>query len=231
MTEPSSPDPLTGVIAAMDRLRSPGGCPWDAAQTHQSLAPYALEEAYELVEAVESGDRAALRSELGDLLLQVVFHARVAEEHPDDPFELSDVAQVLLDKLHRRHPHVFGSAPPAQSAAEVEAAWHEIKKAERSRAQDSQPEAPDVLAGIPTALPALARAQKVARRLRREGARDADLLGEHGVGDDAGRSDPVADLGRELMDLVLRAEAIGADAESALRAHVRQISRTSGGPT
>lgn len=97
---------LGAVVAAMDRLRSPGGCPWDAEQTHRSLAPYAIEEAYELAEAAEADDRPGLRGELGDLLLQVVFHARVAEEHPEDPFTLDDVARVLLDKLVRRHPHV-----------------------------------------------------------------------------------------------------------------------------
>ncbi len=203
---------MAAVVAAMDRLRSPGGCPWDAEQTHRSLAPYAVEEAFELAEAAESDDRAALRGELGDLLLQVLFHARVAEEHPSDPFDLEDVAQVLLDKLVRRHPHVFAETDGVRSAADVEVAWHEIKKRERS--------GEDVLAGIPLALPALARAQKVARRLRREGVVQDALLGEDGP--------PPADgaegaLGRELMGLVLRAEAAGVDAEAALRAHLRRL--------
>lgn len=257
----SSLGPLSGVVAAMDQLRSPGGCPWDAEQTHLSLAPYAIEEAYELAEAIETDDRDGLRSELGDLLLQVLFHARVAEEHPADPFDLSDVARTLLDKLHRRHPHVFGDEPQAQTTAEVEQAWHEIKKRERAEsaasagtadATDATPSAttprPDVLAGIPEALPALARAQKVARRLRREGAQDADLLVAGGVADqsaagatadhpadsavvDQPGSAVVADLGRELMALVLRAEALGVDAEAALRQHIREISRTPGSPT
>ncbi|PYG00895.1 XTP/dITP diphosphohydrolase [Georgenia satyanarayanai] len=203
---------LAAVVAAMDRLRSPGGCPWDAEQTHRSLAPYAVEEAFELAEAAESDDRDALRGELGDLLLQVLFHARVAEEHPSDPFGLDDVAQVLLDKLVRRHPHVFAEADAARSAADVEAAWHEIKKLERT--------GEDVLAGIPLALPALARAQKVTRRLRREGTADDVLL-------DADSSPAVVDeeaaLGRELMGLVLRAEDAGVDAEAALRAHLRRL--------
>ncbi|QDB80640.1 MazG family protein [Georgenia wutianyii] len=200
----------------MDRLRSPGGCPWDAEQTHRSLAPYAIEEAYELAEAAEAEDRAALRGELGDLLLQVVFHARVAQEHPQEPFDLADVAQELLDKLHRRHPHVFADAA-ASSAAEVETAWHEIKKQER--------EGQDVLTGIPVALPALARAQKIARRLRREGSQDAELLGP---ADPA--ADPEAALGRELMALVLRADAAGLDAEAALRAHLRGLQGRRSGP-
>src|SRR5690554_2119017 len=178
----------------MDRLRSPGGCPWDAEQTHVSLAPYAIEEAYELAEAAEADDRAALRGELGDLLLQVVFHARVAQEHPEEPFTLEDVAQELLDKLVRRHPHVFADGA-ASTAAEVETAWHEIKKRER----DGQ----DVLAGIPVALPALARAQKVARRLRREGVADAELLAPA----DEPAAPDTAELGRELMALVLHADA------------------------
>ncbi|WP_454084563.1 MazG family protein [Georgenia sp. Marseille-Q6866] len=214
-------DAMAAVVAAMDRLRSPGGCPWDAEQTHRSLAPYAVEEAFELAEAAESDDRDALRGELGDLLLQVLFHARVAEEHPNDPFDLDDVAQVLLDKLVRRHPHVFAEADDVSSAADVEAAWHEIKKRERT--------GEDVLAGIPLALPALARAQKVTRRLRREGTADDALLG--------GESSPAvvdedAALGRELMGLVLRAEDAGVDAEAALRAHLRTLQDARGqGPS
>lgn len=203
-------DALAAVVAAMDRLRSPGGCPWDAEQTHRSLAPYAVEEAFELAEAAESDDRDALRGELGDLLLQVLFHARVAEEHPSDPFDLDDVAQVLLDKLVRRHPHVFAEADGVRSAADVEAAWHEIKKGERT--------GEDVLAGIPLALPALARAQKVARRLGREGVGEGALLGGATAPADVDQA-----LGRELMALVLRAEAAGVDAEASLRAHLRRL--------
>ena len=203
---------LAAVVAAMDQLRSPGGCPWDAEQTHRSLAPYAVEEAFELAEAAESDDREALRGELGDLLFQVLFHARVAEEHPRDPFDLDDVAQVLLDKLVRRHPHVFAQADDVRSAADVEAAWHEIKKRERT--------GEDVLAGIPLALPALARAQKVTRRLRREGATQDALLGPDAAPPADGEE---AALGRELMGLVLRAEDAGLDAEAALRAHLRHL--------
>src|SRR5690606_24656942 len=148
---------LLDVVAVMDRLRSPGGCPWDAEQTHASLVRYALEEAYEVAEAVEDGDRAALREELGDLLLQVVFHARIATEHPTDPFDVDDVAAGIAAKLRRRHPHVFGSPstgshgdvsaaehPPGGSttdpsgdevidAAEVRARWDRLKLAEDGR--------------------------------------------------------------------------------------------------
>lgn len=120
------------LVAVMDRLRSPGGCPWDAAQTHASLAPYAVEEAYEVVEAAEAGDLPALREELGDLLLQVVFHARVAQEDAEAPFDVVDVVDDLVAKLVRRHPHVFADAD-ASGPAEVEAAWRRIKDAEKRR--------------------------------------------------------------------------------------------------
>lgn len=122
---------LLDVVACMDRLRSPGGCPWDAAQTHQTLAPYLSEEAAEALEAIESGDRAHLVEELGDVLLQVAFHARVGEEHPTDPFSIDDVATGLVAKLVRRHPHVFADGT-ASTPEEVEAAWAQIKAAERA---------------------------------------------------------------------------------------------------
>ena len=199
----------------MDRLRSPGGCPWDAEQTHRSLAPYAVEEAYELAEAAERDDRAGLRGELGDVLLQVLFHARIAEEHPDEPFDLSDVAQELHDKLVRRHPHVFGGAEAVTSAEQVEEAWDQIKQRERAGAS--------VLTGIPLALPALARAQKVARRLRRAEVTDAELQADPATA--VAEVDPAVAVGAELMTLVLRAEQLGVDAEAALRAHVRQLTQ------
>src|ERR1700710_2313717 len=111
----------------MDRLRSPGGCPWDAAQTHESLTRYLLEEAYEVVEAIETGDAALLREELGDLLLQVLFHARITQELPDDAaFGIDEVATDLVDKLVRRHPHVFADAE-AGSTAELNETWERQK--------------------------------------------------------------------------------------------------------
>ena len=142
----------------MDQLRSPGGCPWDAQQTHDSLATYLLEETYETLEAIDSGDRVHLREELGDLLLQVVFHARIATEHPDDPWTIDDVAAEISDKLVRRHPHVFGDAT-ARSAAHVEAAWDRLKAAEKQRTS--------ALDGIPAALPALSLATKTIGRAER----------------------------------------------------------------
>ena len=101
---------LLDLVAVMDRLRSPGGCPWDAEQTHESLMTYLVEETYETLEAIETGDRRHLREELGDLVLQVVFHSRIAAEHPDEPWSVDDVAGDIVDKLVRRHPHVFGTS-------------------------------------------------------------------------------------------------------------------------
>ncbi|MGV1009231.1 MAG: MazG family protein [Dermatophilaceae bacterium] len=121
---------LLDVVSTMDRLRSPGGCPWDAEQTHASLRPYLLEEAQEAVEAIDSGDRTHLAEELGDVLLQVVFHARVGQEDPREPFDIDDVAAGLVAKLVRRHPHVFGDAV-AKTPAEVATNWEQIKAAER----------------------------------------------------------------------------------------------------
>lgn len=124
---------LLDVVAVMDRLRSPGGCPWDAAQTHETLLPYLAEESEEYAEAVASGDRRHMAEELGDVLLQVLFHARVAQEDADQPFGIDDVAGVLVDKLVRRHPHVFADGE-ASTPEEVEAAWARIKAQERATA-------------------------------------------------------------------------------------------------
>ena len=124
---------LLDVVAVMDRLRSPGGCPWDAEQTHGSLRGYLLEEAHEAYDAIVDDDPAGMREEFGDVLLQVVFHARVAAEAPPGRrFDVDDVAGDLVDKLVRRHPHVFGDAGP-RDVAQVEVGWEEIKKAEKQR--------------------------------------------------------------------------------------------------
>jgi XTP/dITP diphosphohydrolase len=130
---------LLDLVAVMDRLRSPGGCPWDAQQTHESLLPYLTEESAEYAEAVASGDRAHMAEELGDVLLQVVFHARVAEEHPEQPFDIDAVAAGLVDKLVRRHPHVFADVE-ASTPEEVAANWQRIKEQEREakRARDGR---------------------------------------------------------------------------------------------
>jgi XTP/dITP diphosphohydrolase len=210
------------LVAVMDRLRSPGGCPWDAAQTHASLLPYAVEEVYEVVEAVENDDRTALCEELGDLLLQVVFHARVAQEHPREPFGLAEVAAGVAAKLRHRHPHVFGDAV-VRDAEDVHRRWEEIKAAEKARAS--------VLDGIPAGLPALARAQKVLGRARRAGLSVDDAQSMPSASEAtggtavAGNRDPgeASGLGRVLLEIAVAAEAAGVDAEAALRAAVREL--------
>lgn len=188
----------------MDRLRSPGGCPWDREQTHESLATYLLEETYETLEAIDSGDRDHLREELGDLLLQVVFHARIAGEHPADPWTIEEVAAGIRDKLVRRHPHVFGDAT-ASTAAHVEARWEAMKSAEKGRTS--------ALDGIPATLPALALATTTLSRAERAGV--AARVGE--AVEQPGDTDEVGDA---LLALVVRARAHGVDAEQALRRSV-----------
>ncbi|WP_225755375.1 MazG family protein [Actinotalea sp. Marseille-Q4924] len=210
--DPEAGGGIADLVAVMDRLRSPGGCPWDAEQTHESLVPYAVEEVAEVVEAVETGDRAGLREELGDLLLQVVFHARVAQDHPDDPFDIDDVARGIAAKLRRRHPHVFGDVTVA-GAAEVHRNWDAIKQTEKSRAS--------AVDGIPPALPALARAQKVLGRLRRAGLPVPDRTARDAP--DTAPDDAAADLGARLLALVVEADAAGVDAEQVLRGTVREL--------
>lgn len=206
----------------MDRLRSPGGCPWDARQTHASLVPYALEEAYEVAEAIESGDRAAMRDELGDLLLQVVFHARIAQDSPTDPFDLDDVARAITAKLVRRHPHVFdsdGAEAPGASLEDLHVQWDRIKGREKQRTS--------VLDGIPAAQGALARGQKVLARARRAGIAAVGDLAQVAPPD---VSPPAtwteAELGRRLLELVAAADEVGIDAETALRTAVRTVEAT-----
>ena len=123
---------LLRLAEVMNKLRSPGGCPWDAEQTHESLIKYLLEESYEFIDAVESDDRVGLQEELGDLLLQVYFHSRIAEDHPDQPFTIEDVARGIADKLISRHPHVFADVQ-VSGVDEVISNWEEIKAAEKGR--------------------------------------------------------------------------------------------------
>jgi XTP/dITP diphosphohydrolase len=191
---------LIDVVTVMDRLRSPGGCPWDAEQTHATLVPFLLEEAYEAVEAVEVGDRDHLREELGDLLLQIAFHSRIAEEDPDDPWSVDDVAGDIVAKLVRRHPHVFSGAD-APTAAHVEANWEVIKAAEKGRTS--------AIEGVPLAQPALSLAAKLMSRVARAGVH-VDPLPE------------TDDIGARLLALVAEARAAGIDPEAALRTTARQ---------
>jgi XTP/dITP diphosphohydrolase len=197
---------LLDVVAVMDRLRSPGGCPWDAEQTHSSLRGYLLEEAHEAYDAIVDEDYPGMREELGDVLLQVVFHARVAAEAgPGRRFDVDDVAGDLVDKLVRRHPHVFGDAGP-RDVAEVEAGWEEIKKAEKQRRSPTE--------GVSRSQPAASWAAALVRRAARAG------LSTPPPGDLAVDS-PEA-LGERLLGVVVAAAERGWDAEDALREAVRR---------
>lgn len=210
------------LVATMDTLRV--NCPWDREQTHASLAPHLLEEPYEALEALENSDHQALREELGDVLLQVAFHARIAAERApeDDGYTIDDVADAIVAKLVRRHPHVFADVSVA-SAHDVSRNWDEIKKGERAAkaarrasgvsgadggaAADAPP---SILDGVAFGQPALSLAAQVLRRAARAGA-PAGLLGE------------LPGLGDELLRLVSRARSAGIDPELALRAAVRQL--------
>ena len=197
MTDPAAGDRLLDAVRVMDRLRSPGGCPWDAEQTHRSLAPYLLEEAYETLEAIETGDALALREELGDLLLQVLFHARLAEE-AEPGFDIDDVAGDLVAKLTRRHPHVFADVN-ADTAEQVAANWDEIKRAEKRRES--------VTDGVPLGQPALALAAKLVSRSAKAGVPVAPPAGDG--------------IGERLLAVVADAVAAGIDPELALRETAR----------
>jgi XTP/dITP diphosphohydrolase len=194
--------PLLAAVRVMDRLRSPGGCPWDAEQTHDSLRRYLVEECYELLQAIEDGDADAIREELGDVLLQVLFHARIAAERDraDGGFDLDDVAQGLIDKLVRRHPHVFADAQPIHTAAGQQARWDELKLAEKGRAT--------VLSGVAFGQPAVALAAKL-------GSRGAKF----GISIDLPAGDTAAEL---IFGLAYEAGAAGADPESELRAIAKE---------
>lgn len=190
---------LLELMLVMDRLRSE--CPWDREQTHRSLATYLLEETYETLEAIESGDQVHLQEELGDLLLQAFFHARIASEDLGG-FDIDDVAGGICDKLVYRHPHVFAGLEVTDSD-EVDRNWERLKAAEKQRAH--------VLEGVPQALPALALADKVLGRLGKAGIEPA-------------RVEP--GLGADLLALVARARAEGVDPEQALRDALRSATAT-----
>jgi XTP/dITP diphosphohydrolase len=216
---------LIDLVETMDRLRVE--CPWDARQTHASLAPHLLEEPYEALEAFESGDDRAFREELGDVLLQVVFHARIAAERGDGTgYTIDDVADGIVDKLVRRHPHVFGDVT-VSGADEVKRNWDAIKaeekraQAERAAGAGTGQATPSVLDGVPFAQPALALAAQLQRRAARAGVPEelAGLDGEAGIGESSGLGE---DIGRELFRLVARAREAGRDPEMELRAAARR---------
>ena len=213
------------LLEVMAALRGPDGCPWDRAQTHHSLVPFLIEEAYELIDAIEAGQDDALREELGDVLLQVVFHARIAEER--GAFSFADVAASLADKLVERHPHVFGGEPLAGAEA-VREAWHVRKMQTRHSALD----------GVPDALPALQWAREISARAARAGfewnqrgeilAKIAEELAEfrQAVAQraDGGASEELeTEFGDLLFALVQLARWQGIDAEGALRRATRKF--------
>jgi len=226
---------LSALLALMARLRDPQrGCPWDREQTFSSIAPYTIEEAYEVADAIERGEHQQLRDELGDLLFQVVFHARMAEER--GWFDFAAVAGAIHDKLVRRHPHVFAGASPTPE--ELVRVWEEHKAQERAEWARGRPAAEaTVLAGVPRALPALVRAAKLGRRAARVGfdwpdARevrakvleelhemDAALAAASGAGEAGSDAAAVAEeLGDLLFSIVNWSRHLKLDAEEALRA-------------
>ncbi len=202
---------LQRLVEVMDQLRSPGGCPWDAEQTHESLLKYLLEESYEFVDAVQNGNRIDMREELGDVLLQVYFHARIAQDDLDDPFTIEDVAQSIADKLIRRHPHVFSDAA-AQSTAEVVHNWEAIKKLEKGRTS--------ALDGVAMSQPALALIEKL---LYRASKFDVDVVVPEVV--DLEKPADESAVGQALLTVIAWAHANGVDAESALRKEAMRLSQ------
>ncbi len=198
---------LQRLVEVMDALRSPGGCPWDGEQTHESLVKYLLEESYEFVDALGSADRAGMREELGDVLLQVYFHARIAQEHPLDPFTIEDIARSIVEKLIRRHPHVFAGAELDDEGVN----WESIKAVEKGRTS--------ALDGIAMAQPALPLIEKLLYRAQKSGVKVAtpDSVDINTDADENG-------VGKALLAVITWAHKNGIDAESALRNEARSLS-------
>jgi XTP/dITP diphosphohydrolase len=200
---------LIRLREVMDKLRSPGGCPWDAEQDHTSLLKYLLEESYEFIESVENNDRDAMQEELGDLLLQVYFHSRMAEEDAKQPFNIEDVAKSVADKLIRRHPHVF-AGEVVDSSADVLENWEKQKAAEKGRTS--------AIDGVPLAQPALPLATKVVYRLKKL---NYDLFVSEPIKlkDDVDQDQ----FGQILLGLVTQAVDKGLDPEAALRQATKEL--------
>jgi MazG family protein len=219
---------FAALVAIMDRLRDPGGCPWDREQTYATLRNYLLEECYEAVEALDALDRDGLREELGDLLFQIVFLSRIAKE--EGAFTIDDVARGIGDKMVRRHPHVFGDTR-ADTSEEVLRNWEEIKRREKGEAPAAPP---SVLSGIPRGLPALLKAQRLGTKAARVGFdwhRDEDVLDK--IDEEVGELRRAAqerrpervreEFGDLLFSLVMLARRLDVDAEEALEGANRKF--------
>ena len=200
---------LLRLREVMDKLRSPGGCPWDAEQDHESLLKYLLEESYEFIEAVENKDRTSMQEELGDLLLQVYFHSRMAEEDADNPFNVEDVAKTVTDKLIRRHPHVFGGTK-VESSSEVLENWDAQKATEKGRTS--------IIDGVPLAQPALPLAAKVLYRMNKLNF-ELEVDKPINISEQLNQ-DQFGDL---LLGLIAQAVDLGIDPEAALRTATKSL--------
>ncbi|KGA20191.1 hypothetical protein GM50_2940 [freshwater metagenome] len=204
---------LLRLAEVMNRLRSPGGCPWDAEQTHESLVKYLLEESYEFIDALSDGDRIGMREELGDVLLQVYFHSRMAQDHPTDPFSIEDVAKLIADKLIRRHPHVFEGLE-VDDMDEVIENWEAIKAKEKGRTSS--------LDGIAMAQPALALVEKLIYRA--EKYKVELLMTDIATATQAVEQSPSeATIGEALASIIAWAHQHNIDPESALRGQAREM--------
>ena len=200
---------LQRLVEVMDRLRSPGGCPWDAEQTHESLIKYLLEESYEFIDAIETDDRAGMREELGDVLLQVYFHSRIAQDHPTDPFSIEDVAEAIADKLISRHPHVFENLE-VSGTDEIIENWEAIKAREKGRTS--------AIDGIAMAQPALPLVAKILYRAEKY---NVDLH----VDEYSSEKATEKSVGEALASVIAWAHENGIDPENALRAQAREMIR------
>jgi XTP/dITP diphosphohydrolase len=217
MTSPIFSSPATGedhatkldeLVAVMAKLRGPGGCPWDAEQTHESLVKYLIEETHELIDAIESGNRDELLEELGDVLYQVLFHADLAAHTAGEDFDINDVAANMTAKMVGRHPHVFGDST-AETADDVMLVWDDLKKAEK-------PGRTSVLDGIPQGMPSLALADKLLGKAEKVSLPSQALP-------DAPEWANEDEVGSVLLSIVASARAQGLDAERALRVRLREL--------
>jgi len=214
MTDATQHPKLEELIAVLEKLRAPGGCAWDAEQTHESLVQYLVEETYELVDAIERGNRDEMIEELGDVLYQVVFHSDIAAHTPGEDFTLEDVAANMTAKMIGRHPHVFGDSAQKealniQSGSDVSGMWDELKQADKSGRTS-------VLEGIPQSMPALALADKVLGKAEKIGIIDASAPGALALSTEE-------ELGGVLLAIVTSARLNGLDSERALRTVLREL--------